>query len=880
MDDFQRRNNQRRNNQQSFQPRTRTERLGSRVSQMSGKNGKKGKYSRFFNKKWFILVGLTTLLLIIGGCSAVMMSASVYNINELNKLDFSTSVFDNNGKQIGRIGSVYREYISMKDLERYNPDLPKAFVKVEDQRFYQHSGVDWYGLGRAVFKNILAGGKGEGGGTITMQVARNVLLKDREKTYTRKLKEIAAALNIEHKYSKDQILETYLNYIDFGNQVAGIEMAAKIYFGKDLKKQKLEPQEIAFLAGLPKAPSTYNPYRGPKGVQKAIERRNVVLMKMAENNELPPLITEAEKVKLQKMPLGTNEEYLAKYSKRGKYQAYTNQVLKEIGDRYDLSSEDLNSNGYKIITGIDTHAQQVVEEAMKTDSLFKGKKSYDGQVDSGVTMIDPHTGLIKAIGGGRNYKPGSLNRARQKVQPGSSIKPLAVFSPAVEEKGFNQYTPFMDAPYKVGNWSPKNFSNGFAGNVTMDEVVYDSINVVTVKMLMEDVGLDNAYAYAKDKFKLPLVEADKAPAALALGGLTHGVNSISMAQAYTTFPNNGEMATAHTIIRIVDKNGKEVPPKDGQEIDAKGNPSKVLSPTTAWYMTNMMRDVVENPHGTAHSAIKLGRQVAGKTGTISKEDAGWFVGYTPDLVLAVNVFNDVVDGVKGNAQITGGSMPAKVFNYIMKHTLENTPAKDFQKPEGVKDPVPPFQLQAPNLSGSYNADNNSIQLSWQKQDSRVVYTIQRSEDGVNFTDLQTNVSGNSFTDTSVQQPGGGFGGIFGGGNSEKSYYYKVIATDTQATDQAAAQKSSGTLQVKVKANQQDNSQQPCDQNGQPAGCTPQDNNGKSNGTDNSGQNNANGNPLNNGGQDTNGTTDNGTNSTNDGGQIFGGNGGKNKNGGQ
>jgi penicillin-binding protein 2A len=869
MDDFQHRNNQRRNNQQSFQPRTRTERLGSRVSQMSGKNGKKGKYSRFFNKKWFILVGLTSLLLIIGGCSAVMMSANVYKIEELDKLEFSTSVFDEDGTEIGRIGSVYREYVSMEQIKKYNPDLPEAFVKVEDQRFYEHSGVDWYGLTRATLKNVISLGKGEGGGTITMQVARNVLLKDRNKTYTRKLKEIGAALNIERQYNKDKILETYLNYIDFGNQVAGIQMASKIYFGKDLKKDKLEPQEIAFLAGLPKAPSTYNPYRSEKGMKKAIERRNVVLMKMAETDDRPAIISVEEKEKLQKLPLGTNEEFLAKFRKSSKYQAYKDQVVDEIEDRYDLDKEALNSNGFKIYTGIDIHAQQVVEEAMKEDSLFKGKKDYDGQVDSGVSMIDPHTGLIRALGGGRNYKPGFLNRSAGKVQPGSSIKPLTVFAPAVEEKGFNPYTPFVDEPYKVGEWSPKNFSGSYMGDVTMDEVVYDSINTVTVKMLMEDVKIDTSFNYGKEKLKLPLVEEDKGPAALGLGGLTHGVSTIDMAQAYSAFPNNGEMVTAHTIMKIVDRDGNEVQPKEGKEIDAKGNPNRVFSPTTAWYMTMMLREVVANPQGTAHSAIKVNRPVAGKTGTIQNEQAGWFVGYTPDLVLAVNVFNDTVDGVRANAKITGGSMPAKVFNYILKNTLKGKPVKDFQKPAGVKDPVPPFQLKAPNLSGSYNADNNSVQLSWQKQDSRVVYTIQRSEDGVNFTDLQTNVSGNSFTDTSVQPSG--LGGIFGGGDS-KSYYYKVIATDTQATDQAQAQKSSGTVQVKIKAKQEE--PQPCDENGQPAGCTPQQNNGQANGN-NDGQDN--GNATNNGGLDNGTTQDNGTNTNNDGGNIFGGN---RKNGGE
>jgi penicillin-binding protein 2A len=854
MDDFQRHNSPRRSTQQSFQPRTRTERLGSRVSQMSGGGGggRKGKYSRFFNKKWFILVGVTSLLLIIGGCSAVMLSASTYDIKDLDKLEFSTSVYDASGKrEIGRIGSVYRENITMEQIKKHNPDLPMAFVKVEDQRFYQHSGVDWFGLGRAMVKNVIALGKGEGGGTITMQVARNVLLKDRTKTYTRKLKEISAALNIETKYPKDKILEVYLNYIDFGNQVAGIRMAAKIYFDKDIMNEKLEPQEIAFLAGLPKAPYGYNPYGSDKSRERALQRRNVVLMKMAEDNEEPPIITVEEKVRLQQLPLGTNEKYLEKYSKKSKYAAYINHVKQEIEDRYGLESEELNSGGYKIYTGMNVKAQETVEEAMEHDELFKAKEPYEGQVDSGVTILDAKSGLIQALGGGRNYKPGSRNRARELIAPGSSIKPLTVFAPAVEEKGYNPYTPVVDEKYSVGEWSPKNFSGRYYGQVTMDEVVYKSLNASAVKILMEDIKLDKSFEYGKEKFGLPLVDKDKGPASLALGGLTEGVNTIQMSQAFSAFPNNGKMVRAHTIIKIVNKDGGVVEPKDDQEIDDTGNAKDVISPTTAWYMTMMLRDVVKNPNGTAHTLASINRPMAGKTGTNNEENSAWFVGYTPDLVIAVNVFNDTVDGVKGTAKITGGSMPTKVAKYIMQHG-EFGPAKEFKKPAGVKDPEPPFMLQAPQLSGRYQPESQSVQLNWQQQDSsRVVYTIQRSEDGTNFTDLQSGVKGNSYTDTNVQTDGGFLG-------QPKKYYYRVIARDTQATDESLATKESGVVTVTIKSKEEKEEKVPCDEFGLPIGCEKQENGGHHNGNngDNGGENNGGG-GHNDGGGNKNGGPPNG-----------------------
>lgn len=716
--------------------------------------------------------------MIIGGCSALKAYASTVDWKDMKNQDTASTLYDQSGKEVMKIGASDREYVTYEQMTKVNPDLPKAFIKVEDVRFYQHHGVDWFGLGRAMVKNIITMSKGEGGGTITMQVARNIILKNREKTVSRKLKEMATAMAIEDQFPKNKILEAYLNNIYFGNGIKGVAMAAKVYFNKDITKDKLDPQEIALLAGLPKAPEGYNPIYHP---DKAMKRRNIVLMKMAEDINLPPIIPPSEVDKYKKMPLGVNPENFKAYKKKTKqYDAYKEYVIRELKERYGISETDLATKNYKIYTGLNPKAQAAVEKAVKNDRLYQGHK----ELDAGATMVNPKNGLIEAIAGGRFYKPTFALRSLEPHQPGSSIKPITVYAPAIElNDDINEYAQIPDEPVSYGGWTPQNYEHRYYGVVPMRDVVAESMNAATVWILDKKVGLDKALKFGR-KAGLPLTRKDMGWSPLALGGLTDGVNTVQMAQAYSSLDNNGVMNEAHAVEKVVNADGDVVEPEKEVKKDVR-----VYSAKAAWYTTRMLLSVVSGEgvtHGNTGKFAKLdnGQPVAGKTGTTQNGKDAWFVGYTPKHVLAVTMFNPP----KGEqVELTGGKYPAKMFKVIMEETMQGEPITRFEPPPGVPEPTPPFQLVAVSVGGQYDQASHAVHLSWNAQnDPRVKYRVERSEDQVNWQPLGE-VQGGSFTDTSIQVPqAGGDGGFIGGpapAPQPKTYYYRVVAIDTKTNQE-------------------------------------------------------------------------------------------------
>ncbi|SMO88831.1 PBP1A family penicillin-binding protein [Melghirimyces algeriensis] len=654
------------------------------------KSQKLKSYGRLFmksmmTKKWWLLVLSTSILIIIGGLVAVLMTTSFYELDSLKNMQFATTLHDYKGKKVASLGAEQREFVKLDKVQ--SKDLAKAFVAVEDERFYEHNGADLKGFARAIAIDIATMSPKEGASTITMQVARNIILQDRDKTFMRKVNEIALAYNLERKYTKEQILEAYLNYIYFGNNVSGIQMASKIYFGKDLTKDKLEPHEIALLAGLPKAPEGYNPYRRPKAAK---QRRNVVLKKMAEHD----LITEEEKEKYQKMDLGVDKKYYAKYEHKQKYKAYTAYVIEEAEKRYGI--KDLANGKYKIYTGLNKKAQLSLEKTLKKDSFYQNHK----KLDAGATMIDPKNGLIAAIGGGRHYiGSGFANRALSRIQPGSSIKPLTTYAPAIEEKGYTANTLVSDSPFTYRDWTPKNYDHTYHGTVPLKVVAAKSLNVSTARILTEVVGVDTAYEYAQ-KLGLKLNSKDRSPAPLALGGLTEGVSTLQMAQAYSSFPNDGKYTQAHTIQKIVNVDGEVVKPK--KEVKEK----KVFSKNTARIMSQILKYTVDA--GTGKNAqLSDGRDVAGKTGTTQNSKEAWFVGYTAEYVMATTVFNENGSEV----DLTGGQYPARIFQQVMSDTLKGTKASHFKPPSGKRsgntgDSFPKNQPESPKKQYENEPEEN------------------------------------------------------------------------------------------------------------------------------------------------------------------------------
>ncbi|RAL23454.1 transglycosylase domain-containing protein [Thermoflavimicrobium daqui] len=623
---------------------------------------------------WWVLGGcLAVLIVAVISIFVVTWSIDAVSIEKINEVDYSSYVYDQSGAELGRLGAEQQEYLRLEEIEKLNPDLPKAFIKVEDERFYEHRGIDWEGILRAIWSNIKAFGKAEGGGTITMQVARNVLLEDRTKSLTRKLKEMKAARVLEEAYDKRKIIETYMNQIDFGYQVKGVQMASKIYFGKDLTKQKLEPHEMALLAGLPKAPYGYNPFGTAEQRKKALNRRNIVLMKMAEDTTFPALITAKEKEQYQKKDLGVNKKYLNKYLRSKEYGAYKDLVRKEMKERFNINEDQVISEGYQIYTGMNPVAQKAVEQALKDDALFANKEN-EKLINAGVMMINPQNGLVEAVGGGRNYHAASNNWSLQPLRVESAIQPLTVFAPAVQLRNFNEYTELS-----FDNRSP----------VLFGKVVSRSLSEPMVKLLKRDVTIQKSWEYGK-RLQLPVTKLDQNVTAMNLGYLKNGTSVKDVAQAYTVFANQGKMVQAHAIVKVLDYQGKEIKPIKGKEIDQNGNPISIFTKKTAWDITRMLKHALENRQGTTYHTMNLVNQysIAGYSGDWMSKSSGWFIGYTPSLVTAVAVFNDTVNNETGKAKVTEYKIPEKIFNRVMLDTLKGKRIEWFQKPVGMEDPKP------------------------------------------------------------------------------------------------------------------------------------------------------------------------------------------------
>ncbi|MGV3264351.1 transglycosylase domain-containing protein [Cytobacillus pseudoceanisediminis] len=573
----------------------------------------------------------------------------------------STVIYDADEEVASKISANKNEGISIDKI----PDhMKNAVIAIEDHRFYEHGGIDLKGIGRAFFTNLKAGGIVEGGSTLTQQLTKNALLSA-EKTYKRKLEEFFLAIEIEKEYSKDEILQMYLNQVYFGEGAWGIKRAAMKYYAKDV--EDLSISEAALLAGLVKAPSAINPYQNE---DKAIERRNLVLDRMKENSFISE--KEWEKAKNEKLVFedGGGDPL------KGKYPYYVDVVLEEAINKYNISLDDLLSNGYQIYTELDQDMQGSVEETYKNDQLFP-KGTGEQPVQSGAILLDPHNGGIRALAGGRGeHTLLGHNRAVHKVgQPGSTMKPIVPYAAALEA-GWGITDELKDERMTFGeDYEPNNYNGQFRGNVPMYEAVKDSLNVPAV-WLLDEIGVEKGVDAAK-RFGIP-EDAINQNLALALGGTNEGVSPLTMAQAYAVFANGGERPEAHSITKIVDKDGETV-------AEWKGENTRVISKDVADKVTTMLLGVVQ--HGTGKAAQIPGREVAGKTGSTQMTIEGidgvkdqWFVGYTPQLVGAVWVGHDMTDA-KNYLTTSSSEGTAPIFREIMTEALKNQEAESFNVPQ-------------------------------------------------------------------------------------------------------------------------------------------------------------------------------------------------------
>ena len=616
--------------------------------------------------KFWRRLGIVSLVLVTLTAGGFTLYISSLDISKLQvPLAQPSYLYDQKDNRISELSSSRIDPVSGQQIPLI---MKQALISVEDSRFYEHKGVDLRSISRALYRDLISRDFSEGGSTITQQLAKNFFLVS-DKTVARKLKEAAYALKIESVLNKDQILVAYLNQIYFGEGRWGLQNAAQLYFGKNAEKLNLE--ESAVLAGLIKAPTLYSPLSNK---QKSLDRRNLVLNLMKEQN----YITSADYEKAIAQPIVLKKGSLSDLS--GQYAPYVNYVVEEAIARTGFTEDQILNGGLQIYTQMDPSVQKAAEDVYKDSRFFPSGKA-DQIVQSGVVVIDHSTGGIKGLVGYRGEGVfRGFNYATQVArQPGSTLKPLSVYGPALE-KGYTPDSMVSDNPINIDGYEPTDYDNQNRGYITMQEAVRQSWNIPAV-WLLNEIGIDSGVDFAK-RSGIPLENGDhRLP--LALGGLTKGVSPLQMAQAFGLFANHGVMNKAYAIRKITTKDGSVL-------FQAQPDSVQVTTPSVAYMMTLMLQDVVTN--GTGKNA-NLGRPTAGKTGSVeldpTQEDfAGiskgehdvWFVGYTPELTAAVWMGYKTTDE-NHYLMTSGGAEPAVVFREILSRALKSTPVVPFDIPQ-------------------------------------------------------------------------------------------------------------------------------------------------------------------------------------------------------
>lgn len=570
-------------------------------------------WRRFHLTKILLIIGLGFSLL-TGGY--LFYLAKTTNVKDLqNALKATTIIYDKNGDQAGSLTGQKGTYV---ELDAISENLQNAVVATEDRSFYKNSGINY---GR-FFLAILTLGRSGGGSTITQQLAKNAYLSQ-DQTVERKAKEFFLALEINKKYSKKEILTMYLNNAYFGNGVWGIEDASKKYFGVSASQLSLD--QSAVLAGMLKGPEIYNPLYS---VENATNRRNTVLQNMVAAGYIDQATADQSAAvdihgQLVDAYEGKSEDY--------RYPSYFDAVINEAVNEYGLTEEDIVKNGYRIYTELDQNYQASMQVIYDNTALFPVAE--DGtRAESGSVALDPKTGGVRALVGrvGSDENPGfrTYNYATQAARsPGSTIKPLVVYSPAVAE-GWSTNKELDNSTTQYGSYEVNNYAGiQSSPTVPMYQALAESLNLPAVATA-NDLGLDTVFEYGK-KFGLNMDKVDKSLAVALGAGVT--TNPMQMAQAYGTFANGGVMNDAHLITKIENASGQVVKSHSQKS-------TRVLSGSTTDKMTNMMLGTFSN--GTGVNAAPYGYTMAGKTGTtetsFNKDLSGdqWVIGYTPDVVIS------------------------------------------------------------------------------------------------------------------------------------------------------------------------------------------------------------------------------------------------------
>ena len=595
-----------------------------------------------------LFVLAATPLLIYGHKYASGVLDTFYNQRVLtSSFASNTFLYQDNGELLFEIyGEINRNPVSINKIPLH---VQRAFIAIEDERFYHHPGVDFKAIVRAAVDYYRSGEITQGGSTITQQVMRMYFLSQ-EQTLQRKIREAVLALEFERRFSKSEILELYLNRVYFGEGAYGIQSAAKVYFNKSSEELNLE--EGALLAALVQAPSSYDPYYNLDGARW---RRDVVLSKMSEQGYISP----RQGSEARDLPIELESaDKMANYAS-----FFVDYIMDEAMEL--VSSDSFYQGGLKIYTTFEPEIQNKVEEVCGRDALYPSK-----QLEVAVVVVENGSSEIKALIGGRQHVvTRGYNRATQlKRQPGSAFKPIAVYAPAFE-LGYTPNSTIQDTPFSLAGYEPKNSGGGFYGPVSIRTAIQWSRNVAAVRLLNQ-IGINEGFAMAQ-KLGFELVEDDRC-LPLALGGLTNGVTPLQMAGAYETFANAGVYVKPYAIKRIEDAQGDVI-----YESNARG--ALVMKPATAAFVTECLYGVVNG--GTGTLARLKDTPVAGKTGTTELPDTpeyrgingnkdAWFAGYTDQYTAVVWLGYDEVNMSRKNYLTSyGGNQPAEIFRLVMASVL-------------------------------------------------------------------------------------------------------------------------------------------------------------------------------------------------------------------
>ncbi len=571
--------------------------------------------------------------------------------------------------------------------EEIPTDLIHACVAIEDKRFFEHQGVDWFTTLQACVKMFLGDGNLAGGSTITQQLIKN-LTGAEEITVRRKLVEIFRALEFEKQYTKTDILEWYLNIIGLGQNCSGVQSASQVYFGKNVEELSLA--ECASLIGITNNPSIYDPYINP---EKNKQRQETILWAMREQGYITQAEYDeaiAEELVLKNTSGDEKEDDSGEY-----YSYFVDQVIRDVvndlcektGYEYDIAYKMVTTGGYKIYCTMNPDVQEALDDIYENlDNIPKTASSQ--QLESGMVIVDNATGDIVAMSGGVGKKEGSLtyNRATMSsLSPGSIIKPVSVYAPALELNLITPASVYDDTPYSFTNsasW-PKNNDGVYRGLVSINEAVCQSYNTVPVKLVAE-MTPEYCYAFAKDKLGLSTLTSDYVNsrgevlsdvnlAPMAMGGLTNGVSVRAMTAAYAAFANEGVYREARTYTKVTDASGKEA------ILDNSQNSYVAMKDMTAWYITYMLQNTVS--YGTGAPAQLSGMTVAGKTGTTTSDFDRWFAGYTPYYTGVVWCGYDTPEEVVLTESSTNPAV--YLWQRVMQNVHEGLENRTFAKPTNV-----------------------------------------------------------------------------------------------------------------------------------------------------------------------------------------------------